>query len=61
MIESVHGPRDQFGAIVQPENSSGKAPYGWCCWETGFSGKTEMRVLDLKPEPRTAKPVPPGG
>jgi hypothetical protein len=42
-------PRDRFGAIIQPENAGGKAPYGWFCRQPDYRGATHMRLLGLKP------------
>jgi hypothetical protein len=43
------GPRDCFGAVIQPENRGGTAPYGWFVWERGFAGATIVRMLPLRP------------
>jgi hypothetical protein len=58
MPPGVDGPRDRFGAIIQPENAGGKAPYGWFCWESGYSGATYMRLLGLKPTVLRTRPTP---
>jgi hypothetical protein len=54
MPPGVDGPRDRFGAIVQPENAGGKAPYGWFAWEPDFRGET--RLILLGPKPLLPKP-----
>jgi hypothetical protein len=41
-------PRDRFGAIVQPENAGGKAPYGWFCWQANYRGSNPMKLLEPK-------------
>jgi hypothetical protein len=45
-------PRDRYGAIVQPENAGGKAPYGWFGWRRNHRGATRMILLGLKPDTR---------
>jgi hypothetical protein len=40
------GIRDQFGAIVQPANTGGKAPYAWFEYHPGFQGQTTVRLLN---------------
>lgn len=44
----VDGPRDRFGAIEQPDNKTGKAPYGWFAWKRGGSGAMRTILLGLK-------------
>jgi hypothetical protein len=41
------GPRDENGAIVQPNNRGGTMPYGWFVYEAGYHGRTELGLLDL--------------
>jgi hypothetical protein len=54
MPPGVDGPRDCYGAIIQPENAGGKAPYGWFGWRPGFRGAPTMRLLALRPSKRPA-------
>jgi hypothetical protein len=50
MPPGVDGPRDRFGAIIQPHNKGGKAPYGWFCWQPGYRGTTRVKLLTLQPK-----------
>jgi hypothetical protein len=43
------GPRDEYGAIVQPRNRGGTMPYGWFVFERGYRGATEVGLLNLLP------------
>jgi hypothetical protein len=58
MPPGVHGPHDRFGAIIQPENAGGKAPYGWFAWQPNYRGETRLILLGLKPGVRKASPAP---
>jgi hypothetical protein len=40
------GSRDAFGAIVQPVNVGGKAPYAWYEYWRGFQGQTIVRIMN---------------
>jgi hypothetical protein len=51
----LDGERDRFGAIVQPDNKGGKAPYGWFGWLRDGPGVMQTRLLGLKPIARKAK------
>jgi hypothetical protein len=44
----LDGDRDRFGAIVQPENKDGKAPYGWFTWKHDGTGAMRTILLGLK-------------
>jgi hypothetical protein len=52
MPPPVNGPRDDFGAIIQPDNKGGKAPYAWFGWQRGGPGAMQSILLDLKPPGR---------
>jgi hypothetical protein len=55
----LDGERDRHGAIIQPDNKGGKAPYGWFTWQRGGSGAMRTILLDLKPvgRPRATSPL----
>jgi hypothetical protein len=35
----LDGPRDRWGAIMQPQESGGKMPYAWFVWQVGYTGQ----------------------
>jgi hypothetical protein len=39
-------PRDQFGALIQPVNRGGTAPYAWFEYHPGYQGDTILRWFD---------------
>jgi hypothetical protein len=39
------GQRDRFGALIQPVNKGGTAPYAWFEYEPGYCGPTAVRFL----------------
>jgi hypothetical protein len=44
----MDGPRDCFGAIIQPDNRGGTMPYGWFVFERGFRGNPTVQFLPLR-------------
>jgi hypothetical protein len=47
-------PRDQFGALIQPESSGGTMDYGWWVFIRGYGGPTITKLLELR-ESRLSK------
>jgi hypothetical protein len=39
------GPRDRWGAIIEPEERGGKMPYAWFIWQIGHTGDTVIRRI----------------
>jgi hypothetical protein len=45
----LDGPRDRFGAIIQPVNTGGTMPYAWFVWERGYNGPPTFLRMPLMP------------
>jgi hypothetical protein len=41
----LDGPRDKWGAIMQPEERGGKMPYAWFIWQPGYTGEPTIGWL----------------
>lgn len=37
------GPKDRWGALLEPEETGGKMPYAWFIWQIGHVGDTVIR------------------
>jgi hypothetical protein len=40
--------RDRFGALIQPDNKGGTAPYAWFEYEPGYRGPSIMKLMNLR-------------